>query len=127
MEVKICPNCNYQNYAFAIVCRGCKQDISAIEITKIQNESRLSLSDIIICGIAGFIGGIIRAIFFYGTIGVPMFLLILPLVAPVAGIVGAIITRAIWIQFDKKFNKSAIQIIIAFLAGFLPFSYYMMY
>ena len=96
MEVKICPKCNYQNYPVAMVCKECKQNISTIEITKIQNENRLSLSEIIVCGIAGIIGGIIRTLFFYGTIGIPMFLICLPLVAPVAGIVGAKITHAFW-------------------------------
>lgn len=80
MEVKVCPNCNYQNISTVCECKECRQNLKSIENFDAKNAKHFFLSFVTGC-IAGLVGGLVRT-FFFDNIGIDLYCVYMPLLAP---------------------------------------------
>ena len=79
-------------------------------------------------GIAGFVGGLVKySLYYYDaeSFGVPMICLFMPIISPLAGALSVFIVN----YFIEKSEPNDLLFcaFIGFLAGFLPFLYYISY
>jgi hypothetical protein len=100
---------------------------STLEKEKTQLSKGTIKVGMILGGVAGFVGGYYKATLTmngHTQFGILMLVLFLPLVAPVSGLIPAYLLRKV---VKEKWAFIFLSIVSGFLAGYLPFNYWLAY